>query len=305
MSFKSINDGHTWIRTNRGLTNDNIPLLLIDNQGVVFTGTNWYLFRSNDEGKHWKQIDTSFQFKGPNPYTKIIAIGDSKMFLISSSNKNVFYESTNLGDTWFLSSLDTLASIMKQKGEKTGHPFFPASGGTYDFLDQGKVYGNYNSFQDKYVINNQGYILSSILQDPRTGESEAYISKINEDGSKQVIINDQSNFTAILSKGNNLFIKDKFENLYYSDDNGTSWNLSDLVADNILNIIETRAGRLFTAKMFDGIYYSENGGKNWKKINENVKAPYIDSIELHPNGHLFVGTRYGLFRSTINIDQIK
>jgi len=302
--FKSINDGHAWIRASRGLTNDNIPLLLINNQGVVFAGTSWYLFRSNDEGKHWKQIDTSFQFKGPNPYKQIVATDDSTIFLITSAD-NIFYESTNLGDTWFLSSLGTLASIMKQKGEKTVQPFFPASGGTYDFLDQGKVYGIYNSFQDKYVVNDQGYILSSILQDPRTGESEAYINKINEDGSKQVIINDQSNFIAILSKGNNLFIKDKFENLYYSDNNGTSWNLSDLVADNILNIIETNDGRLFTAKMFDGIFYSENGGKNWKKINENVKVPYIDSIELHPNGHLFVGTRFGLFRSKIIIDEIK
>jgi photosystem II stability/assembly factor-like uncharacterized protein len=288
-----------------GLPNDNVPLLLINEQGVIFAGTERYLFRSNDEGKHWKRIDKSFHFNGLNPYTQIIAIDDSTIFLIPSSNNNIFYESTNLGDTWFLSSLDTLILILKQKREINGKFFFLASGGSYDFLKQGKVFGIYNSFQDKYVINDQKFILSSIEQNPITGETLAFITKFNEGSSKQITINNQSNFIAIPSIGKNLFIKDINDDLYYSNDNGNSWHLSDLGADNILNIIETKNGRLFTAKVFDGIFYSENGGKNWKKIKDNVKAPYIDSIELHPNGHLFVGTRYGLFRSTLKIDEIK
>lgn len=288
-----------------GLPNDNIPLLLINEQGVIFAGTNRYLFRSNDEGKHWKRIDKSFHFNGPIPYTQIIAIDDSTIFLIPSSNNNIFYESINLGDSWSLSSLDTLISILKQKKEKNGKLFFLASGGSYDFLKEGKVFGIYNSFQDKYVINDEKFILSSIEKSPITGETVAFITKINEDSSKQIIINDQSNFIAIPSVGKNLFIKDVNDVLYYSNDNGNSWHLSDLATDNILNIIETEDGLLFTAKVFDGIFYSENGGKNWKKIKENVKAPYIDSIELHPNGHLFVGTRHGLFRSTLKIDEIK
>ncbi|HVS67990.1 MAG TPA: hypothetical protein VHE56_05530 [Mycobacteriales bacterium] len=48
-----------------------------------------------------------------------------------------------------------------------------------------------------------------------------------------------------------------------------------------------------------GVYVSRNGGKTWKRPKANVHGYGINAVTVDPsNGYVFVGTTYGLWRST-------
>jgi len=302
--YRSTDEGLTWNKYFKGLTNDGMRSLAISSNGNIFAGTFSNFFKSLDNGTSWIQSDSDL-IAHYRWFTAICPVSESVIF-VGNGNDGLFV-STNAGKTWQFNSIKgNIYSIIKTR---RGSLFVSASSGFYMSADTGKTWNDVYGldFVNGLTINSDGIILagtgSSYSRDPDV-RFEVYRSRddtlnwlnVNPDSSKII--------SFVPSFGKMLFIRS--QGLLCSSDNGLSWfKAGSTVPTSINNIVETKEGLLFASDEFTGVYQSLNKGISWQKINSGLVTGQTYQVALHSDGHLYVGTRYGLFRSVSPVVQSK
>ena len=89
--------------------------------------------------------------------------------------------------------------------------------------------------------------------------------------------------------------------LYRSTDRGTTWELFALRGQPLSSV--AAFGRSIFVGGAGVVWRSTNGGETWTDVTGKLAAQLTDGypvrvLELAPDGHVWVGTRYGLWRTT-------
>lgn len=88
--------------------------------------------------------------------------------------------------------------------------------------------------------------------------------------------------------------------LHTSTDNGKSWKIIATLNTgySIMDMV-TRNEDIYVAVWKEGVYKSSDYGNTWGKLDNDSVSKDVEHIAIGPDGYLFVGTRDGLFRSTL------
>jgi ligand-binding sensor domain-containing protein len=275
-------------------------MLAVNMEGDIFAATYESFLKSVDKGKSWVLLDTSLAIF--RRYTAILTFSDSILFL--GTDQNGLFISYNGGSNWSKSHFyrSHIESIIKDENNQI---ILATSAGHYISPDTGR---SWTQMSDNLgwirwlTINTRGIILAG-TSDARSSELfEVYRCKDIDFNWEKVNPDSSDHIELVPSNGNTLFINTKY-GLRCSIDDGLSWSMPNSSApQHPNNIIETKVGNYFVSDEFGGVYQSSDNGVSWHKTNTGLSAQIINCLVFHPDGHLYLATNSGLFKT---VNQIK
>jgi photosystem II stability/assembly factor-like uncharacterized protein len=202
--YRSTDEGSTWSKYCRGLTNDGMRSMSISSKGTIYAGTFSNFSKSTDKGVSWIQIDSGLTAHY-RCFTDILPFSDSILFV--GNGHDGLFVSTDAGNSWQNTGIrGTIQSMIKDRKSKI---YVAASSGSYISVDTGKTWQSFGfelGWIRKLSINSDGIILA--------GNSDAYsrelfeVYRSNEDTLDWLHVNpDSSNHVEVIpSSGSILFI---------------------------------------------------------------------------------------------------
>lgn len=88
--------------------------------------------------------------------------------------------------------------------------------------------------------------------------------------------------------------------LYVSNNNGLTWNLTSLAANDVRAIVSDNNGNLYAGLWGQGVFKSSNNGNSWILVNNGLTSLSVHSIVITPSNEIFVGTFGGGIYSSTN-----
>lgn len=286
--------------------------LLTFTKDKIYASNRWGLFVSADQGMHWSRIDSLLSSPvGNRCEFKTVMQFDSNIVFVASVSCGL-QESTNRGDSWIPlnNRLPDLSGVFDISKGKHGEIYL-ADGKGYCSADTGKTW--YSLGDDflgtvRFAANRSKYMLYSYIMDGRTGEQR--MSLYDEENKSSIVVEhlEKLDRPAIVSSNSDEFFVQDFDgDLFYSTDNGLSWQKSkDAPPAFTLQILQTEGGQLIATTYGDGLYYSSDKGRGWKKIAATVdnSGGGIISIVLDGENQLYIGTPVGVFKSNVSADEL-
>ncbi|MFQ5769324.1 MAG: WD40/YVTN/BNR-like repeat-containing protein [bacterium] len=265
--FRSKDLGTTWTRVN----NYRAKTIAINADADIFAAIVFGgLIRSTDNGESWTllNVDVGLSFN----FVSIAFNKFGKIFVgssVSDESRGGIYRSIDKGDTWMQTSFPDSLSALVLAINANGVIFVGTFFGVFRFTDDGETWTQSNSgFRERGV----GPFVASLAINPLTGDI----------------------FAGVI-----------FDKVYRSEDNGNTWNPTDLTSPNIGTLVINSAGDIFAGSggySMDpqGVFYSTDNGKSWSKINRGLTNTYIRTLTVDSSGFVFAGTQgNGVFR-TVN-----
>jgi choice-of-anchor A domain-containing protein/uncharacterized repeat protein (TIGR01451 family) len=80
------------------------------------------------------------------------------------------------------------------------------------------------------------------------------------------------------------------QGLFFSSNNGSTWQLTSLSGSDVRAIAKDNAGNLYAGLFGQGIFKSTNNGLNWTLLNNGLTSLAVHSIVVTPSNEIFVGT---------------
>lgn len=114
---------------------------------------------------------------------------------------------------------------------------------------------------------------------------------------------DNKKVNAILCKNGTVFIA-KENKIYKSDNNGTTWQLSNTFSsDDRINKLIAINDSIFALTKLEGIYVSDNNGTDWTTKNTGLNSLSASGITKHKN-QFFLANEDGVFRDITNWQKV-
>ncbi|HKR04202.1 MAG TPA: T9SS type A sorting domain-containing protein [Bacteroidia bacterium] len=267
--YRSTDWGQTWINiSSSGLRIGN----RYDNHFKI-SGNNFLIsceeigiYHSGDKGATWTQVPLS-NFEAASSIDNCILISGNTLY--SGTHNDGVYSSTDNGNTWnktgTTNPLDTLSNAII---------FSMLNPAPNILLAGGCGYGLYRSANNGSTWT---HIINGLPMQAGTGY--CCVNSLVQSGSKTV---------AATTEG-----------LYYSNDNGLTWNASNLAGSQVYASGLAAHGNVVVAGIVsftagDGIYRSTNGGVSWTQVNS-----ILDVISMAAGGtnHFYAGTFNGNYFS--------
>ena len=296
--FRSINDGVNWTDISAGLPDSGIVQIQSASDDKIFAATASHGIYQYSGGL-WAAINTGL------PVNNITVVSFAKgspgsMYMMASTGK-IYYWNTLI---W--------TDITNN---------FPASGRALAVSSDGSLYaGAFASGVYKYDGINSWTIVGGAM-------SNNFITKMCVSASNIIYVACNSNnvfkcattggsWTAVntgLPAANMNFIGTDATNkvfiapnvatgsVYRSINDGASWSLvsSTMFTTTFNCFAVSSSGKIYAGA--SGIFRSADSGDNWSDMNTNLHAPKaITCFTCTKNGVLFVGSRYGPWRSSDN-----
>ena len=261
--FYSEDKGKTWNRSNIifGIFK---CLTVIGNTIIAGSGeiSGEGLYYSEDNGKTWKESNIT-----TGVFYCLTVIGDTVIAGSYSRNlgKGLYYSEDN-GKTWIQSNInDGRFWCLLTDGSKV------FASGRYD--------GNYrlNKISDTVIAGSGSGLLCSedkghtwinhdaITEDDKVNDMVDYMND------KEVCDSNISKNDVIkpMTKSGSIVIAGSWSNkgLYYSEDNGKTWNESNIETGNFSSLTTIGDTVIAGSDSDKGLWYSEDNGKTWNKSN--------------------------------------
>lgn len=297
-AFWTSNDGNTWsANMNNGIFNNDHVHTLASLNGYLFAGTTSAMYRSTDDGFSWRRIDgflaETFAFgQFHNDLFAVIAGGVAR--------------SSDSGNTWKL--IDSLSGKYITSIVSKGSLLFAGSSnyGMYRSSDNGV---NWNILPGILYTDVEQILVNGENIYAATGKGTG-ILRSTDDGiswthadSAISLAGFYYGITSIGQTGGNL-IAAVASGVYYSTNNGSSWNSTWLSAHNA-NTLESglgvyspllaTKGKVYIATN-RGLFVSTDNGVNWQPMNTGLRSLVIHFLATNA-GVLFASTPI-LMRST-------
>jgi photosystem II stability/assembly factor-like uncharacterized protein len=295
--YYTTNDGTNWTISNSGLTNAKVNGMVIDSANYIYAATERGLFRSTNSGVLWSNI----AFQTDVNYS--IAVDANNRLFVSASS--TVWMSTDYGVNWMLSNGGLSSGTFYNLTTAPNSYMYvnSSSGGIFRSTDFGANWINVNSglpstytsvinaAPNNYLyagISGSGIYLSTNYGDNwnavNSGLGNMYINGIGSSG------------TMLFAGTNN--------GIYKSTNYGTNWIAVNTGFPSPYSGCAS-FGFISGSVMYAGTYAvgvlkSTDSGNSWFKSSSGINANTIKSIELAPNGNIFVGFTGGIYVSTNN-----
>lgn len=261
---------------------------LYSNGSIMYAGTVNGIYFSADNGINWSLFSISLLnynindicFVGANVFANIGSSADTNKVLLSTNNGNSWSEifiSNNISNS--LKSIISIGSnvfIIKRND------------GIYKTTDNGIAWtkvknGFYNTL---YANGNELYAGGfGVLRSTNNGTNWDSLTSIID-------------CRAICISGSNIFANSWVNGLYFSSDNGQSWNTvnNGLEYEHIMTL-EIAGSNLFVGTESNGVFLTSNNGANWTVSNTGLTCSIIRIIR-KIGTTVITGTTYGAYNTT-------
>ena len=282
--------------------------------GVIYTADKNGMFQSSDYGVSWNAIAATGLRTGSRFYNYFIQSGNA--FLIGMDELGVF-GSADVGHTWqqSLKGLTPAASIDNSMLNIDNNIITGThSDGVYASENNGDKWkkigtGNNNDTLSNAIIYSTlspapGVLLAGTCGDglyasANSGKTWKHITK----GLPYKSAGNYECDETLVKSGSNV-IAGTSNGIYYSTDNGKSWNSSNLIGDRIIINAIAANGNVAVAGVFEGVspfqsglYRSTNSGVTWTFV-QTIRD--IVSMSSDSAGTFYAGTYVDIWRSTNN-----
>lgn len=335
---KTTDLGQTWTTYNKGLYRKEVFRLKLNKQDDIFIGSeNEGVFRSTNNGDSFEHIglpisrvknivfsgDTLILTSTPSgvqKYNRItkkwtnlglqnveaISITPSDCLYTATFDEGL-YKSTNLGETWQLTTLtqDTLMSVYNVTAANDDTVFASTELNlryTYDggvswnispivtgFFSRGLFFSNRKSLFSTSHFDSFGQVLYN-----STNYALSFDSIYHGFGGAV-----ENNSIFQTDNGDIFFANpNRLKGIIRSTNNGLSWD-QILYNKPVVTVFAENNGMVITG--FDSIYLSTDKGNNWVSISHNLENEnQITDIKMNTDGDLFFATyRTGLYKVDI------
>lgn len=302
--YRSNDCGQNWEQINNGIDNRDIEKIYITASNVVLAsaaGTSGSaIFRSLDFGDSWTRIDPylyAWNFQGITELNNIL-------YGYDFVNNAKVYKSTDDGLTWVLPSNSSAPSDRINS-------IYADNDGIYVSVDH---YGFFRSYNEGASWSKINYGLQNLtITDIKGNKDELFLATF--DGfykSTKSSMNwkrhmDGINNLEIYSISQNadyVFVGSSGSGLFRAKKDLSNWEVMNLGNNNkfITSVLAFENNVFVLVSSWSNHYYQElyvssNNGTSWKKLNPNFDSAQLKTI-VGNNNVLFIGSGYGVFRST-------
>jgi len=277
-----------WVQTN-GPFGGNINCLYTGGS-IIYAGTGNGIYFSADIGINWSLYSNSLLDYNIND----ICFAGANIFAIigSSADTNKLLISTNSGNSWSVIFNANSISNQLKSIVSIGSNIFIISGndGIHKTTDNGITWtrvknGRYNIL---YASGNELYAGGyGVLRSTNSGTNWDSLTSLVD-------------CRAICVSGSNIFANSWESGLYFSSDNGQSWNtVNNGLAYEHITALEISGTTLFVGTESNGVYLTSNNGTNWAVPITGLTCSVIRSIR-KIGTTVITATSYGSYNTTNN-----
>ena len=248
---------------------------------------------------------TNFPTDNTSLYSVYSMITNSSDNILAGTYAKGIFKSTDLGFSWSESGLTNHWVISFAK-DNSGNIYTATIGsqfgsGVYKSTDGGitwnKVWDALTGMNCVYVDQN-GYVYVGLNYTSTQGG----IYGSTDGGSNwEQVFYQVDNIYAITKLSNGRILAASYGKVYYSDNNGGSWNstTNGFVSFTPSAFAVNNMNEVFLSTLGYGIYKSTDNGISW--VNKTGAGPDYSSLIINSDGVMFAGTRgYWVYTSTDN-----
>ncbi|MFQ5584049.1 MAG: WD40/YVTN/BNR-like repeat-containing protein, partial [Calditrichia bacterium] len=225
----SKDGGTTWVKLNQPIPDNNYNSIQLGPNRNIFIKNSGKLYFSNDEGISWNKIvfpDSSFVTTFKFGLNGYIFVGAR---IETSESYSGVYRSKDMGENWIFKKLNDFQGILSLRISENG-TLWAGTTGTDVLSMSGGIYYSVDKGENWIETRWWGY----------------------------------EDVHSILPCNNNRIMVGTISGLFYSDDNGYTWDLLNLKNKPVFILAENTDGIIFAASYWIGIFRSFDNGENWE-----------------------------------------
>lgn len=288
--YLSTNNAANWSVKNKGLSFQNYVNDIHIDGNDIYLGTNFGgIFRSNDDGLNWLELNTGLN----RPSVNSICRSGANLFAATwgPGNTGGVFKSINNGSTWS----PVYSNISGAKILDDGSTLYVQIGTLLNTsIDNGTSFTTLTTLPSgasiKAVNSNSIYATSS---------SEIYVS--NDSGNSWTSLNCPANgIQCVAISGNNIFAGTSSSGVIKSTNNGATWNYINNGLNTSYSINDIAANNQYVFISGWGISYSNLNGNGWSSLNTGLTSSNTNRISLKNNLAFTSLGNKGVWKTTIN-----
>ncbi|MBC7775527.1 MAG: DUF11 domain-containing protein, partial [Phycisphaerae bacterium] len=301
--FLFLSTYNLWSQNNfwqeaKGPYGGDFDLVKTTNEVLYVTNVSgWqYTFRSSDGGASWDQLNF-LQSSFPNAKDKVAragAAGTVFMLVYTTAPNSSWYRTNNDGQTW-VEMADLTNYFVETPG---GVMLCTKSNKLVRSTDGGQNWVNsliYN--RELHAVNDPAVGLIAV-DVPNAQDTSRVIFRSPDNGLSWDTIQIPFLYDNYLFTNSGTLFCTSNKILYRSDNNGGSFQPTNITNALTLNGTTLQSGRIVARLDFDD-YYSDNDGVNWQKFGPQVQGFFGNYAPVSPlaSGKIFRNSYYGIYSS--------
>ena len=310
--FKSTNGGLSFVPKNAGLPETRIKKIVVDPQDsnlvyAVLYG-NAGIYRSEDGGSNWKEINTGITGSDKDIASFAIDPFEPYVLYAGTQSSGKLFKSENSGETWKQLSYKFSETWLKEiiidpVDNKT--VYIATGDGVYKSEDGGLNFKKKNSGILEFTITNIVLnIKDRLVLYASTYSSGVY--KTNNGGDSWVSKSTGLPFYSIICMQINPKTSEALigteKGLYSTKDFGKTFILEGLADIDISSITfdQKDYNYIYAGTFYKGFYSSDDSGNTWKKTCKELDGKIIMDIEVDPTDYriIYTVTNDGIYKSS-------